>query len=197
MSNLMQYRKWFGYIFLGLGVALAWTNAEFLSGSLVIIGGILIYLQWRSKRKIRVKESASVEFFPAWHNDHPGVDNIIKEIKSEYKPYYGKTEDQIVRYMKEKGRNTLYEYPRKTIHDLMFVADPTNKYNPNAIKIISEKYGAIGYISDSDIDTFKSLSHYPREFFKLVISGGNKMMLMDDQLVLDKNNPRVMIYFDQ
>lgn len=147
--------------------------------------------------KVNPPKEIHEEFFPAWYEKYPGVKNVIKAAKAKKKPYHGMKEKEIIEYLKSKNQRSLYEVQKMTVNDLMFIAEPTNKYNPKAIKIISEQYGTVGYICDDDLDRFHALQKkYPRGSFSLVVSGGNKMVLMDGELYLDKNNPYVRVYFD-
>lgn len=153
-------------------VGLIWAGNEYvLLGLLAIAGGVYLIIKNKNvKSQVRDFQSNYLEVFPAWWNEHPAVNNLIKQAKENKKPYYGKTEASIKRYLENRDRIYEHDIIREPVY---FEDEPTNPYNPTAVKIMTRNFGQVGYVPDADLEEVRlMLKRNPSATSELVINGG-------------------------
>lgn len=180
-------------ILVGLISILA-TDDIIIALFLLAVGAFLVF----SKQKQTVREAApttaqnkptppptkdivTYSIYPAWSNKYPGLDSIIEDIKANNEPYDGYTTKELREHF-ENGGDTYYEYPQTEINNLDFIPEPDNKYNPEAVKIVSHQYGMIGYVPDKNLSRVKGiLKKHPNAHIYLDVYGGNSKFWDDGE----------------
>lgn len=118
---------------------------------------------------------------------YEGRQGIIEEWKnSMYDPYDGMSN----KALKEEGDGRYYKYPRDTYsNDITFEPDPTNQYDPNAIKVLHSDMGLIGYIPKDDTARIHKLLSAGTPFVvEAEVYGGPYKDVDDDEVTTSKEN---------
>lgn len=192
------FTKIVGIFSLVVGVLLLLATDDTIMSLLLIAGGaFLVFAKPKQKTaattpvpsatsaastpKAEVKDTISYSIYPAWSNKYPGLDSIIEDIKANNEPYDGYTTKELREHF-ENGGDTYYEYPQTEINDLDFIPEPDNKYNPEAVKIVSRQYGMIGYVPDKNLSRVKGiLKKHPNAHIYLDVYGGNSKFWDDGE----------------
>ncbi len=126
----------------------------------------------------------------AWDNKYEGVKAAIENVKDvyEYERYENMTRAELIETTRDYGLR-VYEYPIEEYYDIKFIPEPDNKYNPEALRIVSDTFGMLGYVPDKNLSRVKGmLNKHPDASIWLEIKGGSYKYWDDeeDKIVTEK-----------
>lgn len=195
----MRKIRVFGLICMIIGALAAIGGEEVIGLFLVAVGAYLKFgkfakyqeqlatKEWH-KKNIQLTRSApktkELEFFIAYSNKFDGYRQMIEEWKDTDDPYEGLTTQELKEELEAVGR--VYRNDVTRYSGITLVDEPTNQYNPQAIKIMSDVFGQIGYISDSDLEEIRKLRNENR-LFRIKVYGGDYKELDDDDKIVTGN----------
>lgn len=146
-------------ILAGLG---GLVQKNFIGGLLFLAIGIWLFAKKSKKKpaptviKNKAKDKNSFTFNIAGVTKE-GRQNIIKDIVNDWKEY---NLDDIYEGLKNKEikdlNDDVYEVDIEDWCDIELIPEPDNKYDPNAIKIISD-FGELGYVPADSTEKVKSI----------------------------------------
>jgi len=119
--------------------------------------------------------------------NYEGRQGIIASWKeSMYEPYDGMTTKE----MKAEMTGIFYKYPKDYETDaLTFEPEPTNQYDPNAVRVIHKEMGFIGYIPKEDNVRLLKLLESKDPFYVESEVYGGQYKDVDDGEMTSNNEP--------
>ena len=112
------------------------------------------------------------------------IKSIVKEIReSNDKDYFyeGKSNAEIKELLEFDSDEKIFELNYETIDDISFVPEPDNKFDPNAIKVVSAEYGHLGYVPKAAIKAAKELLDKSNLNINCTITGGKYKYYDEDE----------------
>ena len=112
------------------------------------------------------------------------IKSIVKEIReSNDKDYFyeGNSNAEIKELLEYDSDEKIFELNYETIDDISFVPEPDNKFDPNAIKVVSLEYGHLGYVPKTSTQNLKELLDKGNLNITCTITGGKYKYYDDDE----------------
>lgn len=200
------------YWFVGLlcivgGLFWWWTvtKSKQSTSSTKVNDNLLSRLQYESS-SAPVKESESQSFTESTDDNTLGRcivntsvvginyenrEKIIEDwLSDNFEPYWGRTNAEL---KEDEEGNRVYKYDAVEEYDAVsLVPEPTNKYDPNAIKVVHESIGHIGYIpADTTVRVKKALEKNVTIFSR--VYGGPYKDIFDGRVSTSKSPFKVAI----
>lgn len=184
----------FGGILFILGGVSGFLKGKFLIGSLLLLIGVLLFR--KSKRKNNnitnsdgpqadTRNSAKKKFiFRVAGTTKEGRQNTIKKIVKDWKEnnpediYEGFKNKDI-----ESEARDVYEVEIYDWCNIELVPEPDNKYDPNAIKIVSE-FGMLGYVPATETAKVKEILKQDYYLSWTLLGGKYKYYDYDEEKVV-------------
>jgi len=105
----------------------------------------------------------------------------IKESLDNDDLYEGKSNREIADDGEGDPEFKVFELYFETIDDVYLELEPTNQYDPNAIKVISEEFGHLGYVPKNMTKKVKTAMTSERHPVSCVITGGKYKYYDEDE----------------
>lgn len=112
------------------------------------------------------------------------IKRAVKEIKERLDKddlYEGKSNKEIAEDGEGNPDYKVFELDYETIDDVYLELEPTNQYDPNAIKVISEEFGHIGYVPKKMTKKVKELMTSEKHSVSCTITGGKYKYYDEDE----------------
>lgn len=128
------------------------------------------------------------------NSEGKSIQRIIKAyVQDNYD--YNNFEDYTNKEIKEYNES-IWEFDLEEYDTILFEDEPTNEFDPTAIKVIHEEMGHIGYIPKKDKQKLKNfLAKYPEHTVTLTLKGGRHKFVdigdygIGDEKVVTETNP--------
>lgn len=198
----MKKTRKYGLIAIVIGI-LAIIGGEILGGLVIVgIGAFLKFWKFNKHQEIseeidwsnrsadlydNVPQAKELEFFIAHSDKFRGFQQMVDDWNDQNAPYEGLSDKELQRKLRYTHR--IYRNGISRYSGIMLVDEPTNKYNPAAIKVVSDEYGHLGYISDSDLDEIRELRKHNNLFY-VKFYGGDYKELVDDTIITGNYTPK-------
>lgn len=132
--------------------------------------------------KIGAKQKKDITFKVAgvtFNGIQSKIKAMVKEEKYSSDPYEGLSNKEILEDYSDGDK--IYEVDIYGSSEIKLVPDPQNKFDPNAIKIVHEEIGDIGYVPATNCKRIKKVleSGYSLEW--KLIGGKSKYIEYDDE----------------
>ena len=116
------------------------------------------------------------------------IQSIIKRIVADIKEnldkddlYEGKSNAEIKDELEFDSDSKIFELDFETIDDIRLILEPSNPYDPNAIKVVSDEYGHLGYVPKGMTKKVRSRIEQPDFEVTCTIVGGKYKYYDDDE----------------
>lgn len=215
-----MFKKIIGIILVLAGIG-GVISGEVLSALLMVVAGILLLknksipkkTKWKEVKLKGTKETSNQTISPiitkptyekhfffnvvgiTKKNDRgQDIQKIIKEFVKEQleymeEPYQGYTNKEILEYGEDVYEVDIYGYD-----EISLIPEPDNQYDSNAIKVIHEEIGHIGYVPREYTDRVKTALRNDYEIEWKLVGGKLKYVDYDEYKVRTKTlNYGVMI----
>jgi len=138
--------------------------------------------------KTEVKSKSDLltyKIFVAWSNKYEGEKQIMRKIEAMEVPYKG-LKGSALRQKVEDSYH-VNKYPIQEGYDVYFKDEPDNDYNSNAIAIMSEEHGKLGYVPDKNISRVRGILSKDKYEAKWIYTCKEKKCLDEDDRIVTEN----------